>query len=87
MSIGHHQLDTVDLVNVGCAGVVVYGYDVGSREPLAYGLHHALARHVVRQTCEGLETCDVGSAGFDEVDHLAGEQPAFTALISGGCNG
>ena len=49
---GDHELDAVELVHLGGAGVVVHGHDVALRVHLAQALDHGLAHHVVGQARE-----------------------------------
>ena len=42
MCIGHHELDTVDLVHVGCTGVIIDSHDISSRELLTDGFHELI---------------------------------------------
>ena len=66
MGCGHHELDAVQLVNVGCARVEVDGDDIRLRAELTHRLHHAFAGYVIRQTGERLQTRDILDAVFDQ---------------------
>ena len=61
-AVGQHQLDAVLLVDLGGAGVIVDGYDVGVGVVVLQAAHHALAHDVVGQAAEGLGADDVGGA-------------------------
>ena len=45
-------------------------------------MHDAFAGDVVRQAAERLEADDVGHAFVDELDHLAGQEPAFAGHVA-----
>ena len=49
-----HQLNTVILIDLGCAGVVIDRDDVGVRIVLPDFTHHAFARDMVGQAAERL---------------------------------
>ena len=75
-----HELDAVLLVDLAGAGVVVDRHDVGLRIKLLDLAQHTAADDVVWQTAKGLGADDVFAAGFDELDHFCGEEPAFAHL-------
>ena len=75
LGVGQHELDAVFLVDLGGAGVVIHGDNVGVRVVVFQDPDHALAHNVVGQAAEGLGTDDVGGAGVDELQHLGGEEP------------
>ena len=78
--------DTVQLVYLAGAGVIIDGDNVGGGILSAQLLDNALAHHMVRQTAEGLTAYNVGNTAVDQLHHLAGQKPAFTGLISDGYN-
>ena len=41
---------------------------------------------MVRQAGEGLCTHDVSGAAVDELEHLSGQEPSFSGLVSDGHN-
>ena len=69
--VGEHEFDAVQLVDLGGAGVVVYGYDVGLGVALAQKLDNALAYNVVGQAGKWLNAHDVGCACFDKLNHFS----------------
>ena len=75
-----HELDAVLLVDLAGAGVVVDRHDVGLRIEFLDLAQHAAADDVVWQTAKRLGADDVFAAGFDELDHFCGEEPAFAHL-------
>ena len=77
MRDGHHQLDTVDLIYLARAGVVVHGDDIRLRVATFELLHYALARDVVGQARKRLHADYVGRALLDKFEHLRGQEPAF----------
>ena len=79
---GEHELDAVELVDLGGARVVVDGHDVGLGVSGAQRPEHALADDVVGQAREGLGADDVRAAVFDHVDHFCGQVPAFAGLVA-----
>ena len=81
---GDHELNTVELVDLAGAGIVVNGHDIGLREAAAHLPEHALADHVVGQAGKGLAAHDIGHPVLNELDHLGGEQPALTGLVAQG---
>ena len=70
--LGHadHELDAVELVDLGCTGVIVHCDDVALGVLAAQLLDHGLAHHVVGQAREGLRADDVGRTMVDQVEHL-----------------
>ena len=78
--IGKHQLDTVFLIDLCRAGVIVDGNDVDVGDPLLDRLHHSLAADVIGETPEGLGADDVVHAAVGKLQHLGGEQPALAHL-------
>ena len=79
-----HQLDPVQLVYLAGARIVVDGYDVGAGVPSAQFFDDALSDDMIWQAGEGLGTDDVLRAPFDQLQHLAGQEPAFPGLIAKG---
>ena len=52
---GHHQLYAVELINAGCAGVVIYCNYIRLFVILTQSLKHSLTCYMVRQACEWLQ--------------------------------
>ena len=50
-------------------------------------LDNALANHVVRKTCKGLDADDIGDTRAKKLCHFSGEKPSFTVLITDGEEG
>ena len=48
-------------------------------------LDHALSDDVVRQAAEGLCADDIRNAALDQLEHLAGQEPALAGLVSERC--
>ena len=73
--LGHanHKLNAVELVDLGCTGVVIHRDDVALGMLAAQLLDHGLAHHVVGQAREGLRADDVGRAVVNQVEHLGRE--------------
>ena len=84
MGGGQHQLDSVQLVHLAGAGVIVYGDDVGAGILPAQLLDDALAHDVVGQAAEGLGADDILHAGVNQFQHLAGEEPSLAGLVAQG---
>ena len=87
MGGGEHQLDTVQLIDLAGAGIVIDGHHIGFWISSAQLLNHALAHHMVRQTAEGLGADNVVGTALNKLHHFSGEEPAFTCLVSDGNNG
>ena len=77
-----HQLDAVQLVDLGRAGVVVDRHDVALVVHLAQALDDGLAHHVVRQARKRRAHDDVRRAVLDEVAHLGRQQPALAHRVA-----
>ena len=84
---GEHELDPVELVDLTGSGIVVDGDDVGAGVLMAQLLDNALSDDMVRQAAEGLCTDDIVDAGVDQLDHFAGQKPAFSGLVPDGNDG
>lgn len=67
-----HELDAVELVYLGCARVVVYGYDVAFRMATAQLLDYALAYDVVWQTGKRLGADNIRHAAMNQLNHFGG---------------
>ena len=80
--VGQHQLDPVLLVDLGGAGVIVDGHDVGVRVVVLQLADHTLAHNVVGQAAEGLGAHDVLVPEVNELQHLGGEEPALAHLVA-----
>ena len=82
--LGHadHELNAVELVDLGRTGVVVHRDNVALGVLTAQFLDHSLTHHVVGQARKGLRADDVGRTVVDQVEHLSREQPAFTHVIA-----
>ena len=78
---GEHELQTVQLVDFTRTGITVDGRDIGSLVGIAQFMHYTLARNMVGQAAEGLQTDHIGHTGVDELDHFASQEPAFTRHI------
>ena len=77
-----HQLDTVQLVYLAGTRIIVNGYNIGFRILAAQLFDNALTYHMVWQTAKRLGTYDIWHAGMDQLQHLAGQKPAFTGLVT-----
>ena len=86
--LGHadHELDTVELVDLARARVVVNGHDIALRVQTAQLLAHSLAHHMVGQAREGLRADDVRRTMVDQVEHLGSEQPTLAHVVAQGEN-
>ena len=82
LSHADHELNTVELVDLGRAGVVVHRDDIALGMLAAQLLDHGLAHHVVGQAREGLRADDVGRTVIDQVEHLGREQPALAHVVA-----
>ena len=81
---GQHQLDSVELVYFTCTGIKVDCDDVGFRVSSSQLLDYAFSYYMVRQAGKGLCADNVSCAAVDQFQHLAGQEPAFSGLISDG---
>ena len=81
---GQHQLDSVKLVYFTCSGIEVDCDDVGFRVSSSQLLDYAFSYYMVRQAGKGLCADNVSCAAVDQFQHLAGQEPAFSGLISDG---
>ena len=79
---GKHQFQAVELVDLTRARIAVNRCDVRAVIRLAQVVHDALARNVIRQAAERLQTDDVGNALLDELDHLAREEPPLPRHVA-----
>ena len=66
-SSGKHKLDSVQLIYLAGARVVVNSNNICFRMPAADLLDHALAYNVVWQAAKGLNTHDVRYAAVDQL--------------------
>ena len=82
----NHKFDAVELVDLGCAGVIVNGHDVALGVHLSQALDNGLTDHMVRQARKGLCAYDIGRAGIDKIAHLGREQPTLAHGIAEGEN-
>ena len=82
--LGHadHELNAVELVDLGRAGVVVHRNDVALGMLAAQLLDHGLAHHVIGQAREGLRADDVGRTVVNQIEHLGREQPALAHVVA-----
>ena len=82
--LGHadHELNAVELVDLGRAGVVVHRDDVALGMLTAQLLDHGLAHHVIGQARKGLRADDVGRTVINQVEHLGREQPALAHVVA-----
>ena len=65
-----HQLNTVDLVNLGCPRIVVDCHNVSIRISLTKMLDNTLADNVVWQTGKWLCTDNICGTAVDQLDHF-----------------
>ena len=77
-----HELNAVELVDLGRTGIVVHRDDIALGVLTAQLLDHGLAYHVIGQAREGLRADDVGRAVVDQVEHLGREQPALAHVVA-----
>ena len=77
-----HQFDPVELVDFAGSGIIVYGNDIGLRMLPAQFFNDTLSDNMVGQTAEGLRADNIGGARMDQLQHFAGQEPAFAGLIS-----
>ena len=81
---GKHQLDSVQLVYLTCAWVVVNSYDICFRMFAANFLDNTFTYDVVWQAAKWLDADDVRNTAVDQLHHLACQEPALTSLVSCG---
>lgn len=81
---GKHQLDTVELVYLRSARVVVYGNDIAFRMTAAQLLDNAFPDDVVRQAGKRLCADDIRYAAVNQLYHLGGQEPSFAGLVAAG---
>ena len=79
-----HQLDSIQLVYLAGARIVVNGHDVRLRVLVAEFFDNTLTYHVVWQAGKRLQTKYVFDSAVYEIHHLAGQEPSLSALISDG---
>ena len=77
-----HQLNSVKLIYLAGAGVIVHSCDICTGIRLFQRLDNALADYVVRQACKRLDADDVGCAGGQKLHHFTGEEPTLSILVA-----
>ena len=77
-----HQFNTVQLVNFTGTWIVVYSDDIGFWIALSKFLDHAFSDNVVWQAAKWLGADDIFNTAVDQLQHLAGQKPAFASLVS-----
>ena len=82
MRSADHELDPVELVCFGSAGIIVDRDDVRIRILAAELLDHALAGNMVRQASKRLRADDIRNAVLDKLYHLCGKEPTFAAGVA-----
>lgn len=68
---GKHQLDTVQLIYLACAGVIVYGDYIGVRISFPQLFDNSFSNDVVGEAAKGLGAHNVIGAAVDQFQHLA----------------
>jgi len=81
-----HQLDTVQLVDLTCTGVIVNRNHVGHGVLLAQLLDDTLANNMVRQTTEGLCADDIRHTAVNQFNHFRCQEPTLARLVAEGNN-
>ena len=79
---GQHEFESVKLIYLTRSSIAVDGRDISPLVGVAQFMHYALARNMVGQAAEGLQTDYIGYTGVDELDHFASQEPAFTGHIA-----
>ena len=67
-----HQLDSIELVDLGSTRIIVDGHNIRRRELMADLLDNALANDVVWQAGKRLCTDDIACTLVDQLEHLSG---------------
>ena len=83
---GQHQLNTVHLVDFTGAWIIVDSHNVGLRILAAQLFNDAFSNNVIGQTAKWLSADNIWRALVDQLDHLTGQKPSLTGLISKGDN-
>ena len=81
-----HQLDTVQLVDLTCTGVIIDRNDISKRITSSYLLDNALTYHVVRQAAEGLCADDIRHTAMNQFNHFRCQEPTLARLVAEGNN-
>ena len=68
-----HQLDTVQLVYLRSARIIVNGHNISLRVIRPDMLDNALSDDVIRQAAKRLDADNVHDAAVDQIHHLAGQ--------------
>ena len=87
LGCGEHQLDTVQLVYFAGARIIVDGHDIGLR--IAVGgvsLITPLPTTWFGRQPKGWVQTMLCDTAVDQLQHLTGQEPAFTGLVSEGNN-
>ena len=77
-----HQFNTVQLVNFTGTWIVVYSDDIGFWIALSKFLDHTFSDNVVWHAAKWLGADDIFNTAVDQLQHLAGQKPAFASLVS-----
>ena len=77
-----HQLDTVLLVDLRRARIVINRHNIRLRVQVFQAADHALADDVVRQAAERLCTDDIRVAAFNKLHHFRGQEPTLAHLAA-----
>ncbi len=77
-----HQLDTVQLIYLAGTRIVVDRNNVGFRVKPSKFFDNTFSDHMVWKAGKWLRTDDILCAGFDQLQHLAGQEPSLTGLIA-----
>ena len=76
-----HEFQAVELIYFTRTGIAVDGRNISPLVGVTQFMHDALACNMVGQAAEGLQADHIRHTGVDELDHFAGQEPAFTGHI------
>ena len=79
---GQHKFNTVDLVDLAGARIVVDGYDIGARICISKFFNNAFSNNMVRQTAKWLRADNIAGSLMNQFNHFTGQKPSFTSLIA-----